>query len=96
MPTLTGNYATAHASKYLQQLCKHFGHKVDVSYDIQAGTAALPVGPTQLIATDDALSVVIALNDAGDADRAKFILDSHLEKFAFREEFTTMDRVMAD
>ena len=26
----TGTFTTDHASKYLQQLCKHFAHKIEV------------------------------------------------------------------
>ena len=35
--------ATANASRYLQQLCKHFGHKVEASFDEKAGIVRLPV-----------------------------------------------------
>lgn len=44
----TGVFATAQASKYLQQLCKHFAHKVEVTYGAQSGSAALPPGPASL------------------------------------------------
>lgn len=38
----TARYPTAHASKYLQQLCRHFAHKVAVRFDAHSGHAALP------------------------------------------------------
>ena len=34
-----GTFTTPNASKYLQQLCKHFAHKVDVEYDETRGKA---------------------------------------------------------
>ena len=41
----TGTFQTPQASKYLQQLCRHFAHKVAVEYDASQGRAALPPGP---------------------------------------------------
>lgn len=91
MPKTTGTFQTAHASKYLQQLCKHFAHKVDVSYDETTGEAALPPGTAKLIASDTALTVMIDVADPDKIELAHHIIDSHLEKFAFREEFKSMD-----
>lgn len=89
--TGTGRFATAHASRYLQQLCKHFAHKVEVSYDAQEGHAAFPTGPATLSATPDELVVRVTAEDAEGLERARRIVDSHLERFAFREEFKQMD-----
>ena len=44
MPTTTGFYQTENGSKYLQQLCKHFGHKIETSYDSEKGWAAFEMG----------------------------------------------------
>lgn len=33
----TGTFMTPNASKYLQQLCKHFAHKVAVVFDETEG-----------------------------------------------------------
>ena len=38
----SGTFQTPNASKYLQQLCKHFEHKVAVVFDESEGRAALP------------------------------------------------------
>lgn len=38
----TARLETANASKYLQQLCKHFAHKVEVRFDETEGHCALP------------------------------------------------------
>ena len=77
--------ATQAASRYLQQLCKHFGHKVDVTFDERAGTVLFSIGTCRLAATEDGL--VISL-DAADADRLqqlRDVVESHLLRFAFRE-----------
>jgi len=91
MPMITGHFETPNASKYLQQLCKHFAHKITVDYTPTEGRAELPVGPAVLTADTSKLMVQITLKDACGAERAKHIVDSHLERFAFREDFKAMD-----
>lgn len=91
MLTATGRFETANASKYLQQLCKHFGHKVAVRFDAESGEAALPPGPARLHADGRALSATVTAGDAEGLARAKHIIDDHLRRFAFREDFATMD-----
>ncbi len=83
-------FETPHASKYLQQLCKHFQHKVDASFDETSGTVALPYGTTTLAAAANTLTVEIALAAGATEKDAKYVIDSHLEKFAFRESFRSM------
>ena len=57
MTTLTCTVPTESASRYLQQLCKHWSHKFEVKFDPKAGHVALPFGPLELTATDDALLI---------------------------------------
>ena len=96
MTIIVGHFATPNASKYLQQLCKHFGHKVDVEYDESAGLAALPCGPARMTATAEGLSVSIDLEDLDNRQKAQSIIDSHLERFAFREDFKAMNWTTSD
>lgn len=42
MLTATTRCETPNAGKYLQQLCKHFAHKVEVDYGDGHGSAASP------------------------------------------------------
>ncbi|MDK3075347.1 DUF2218 domain-containing protein [Sedimentitalea sp. JM2-8] len=94
MPRIeTGRFETPNGSKYLQQLCKHFAHKVAVEYDPENGAVALPPGPARLTATGDALSVEITAEDDAGLARARHIIDDHLRRFAFREEFAGMNWV---
>lgn len=91
MVQLSGTYATAHGSKYLQQLCKHFAHKVEVEHDATSGKISFPMGSARLSADDGGLTVRFQLENADDAERARMVIDKHLERFAFREEFKHMD-----
>jgi uncharacterized protein len=85
MTTLTCAVPTISASRYLQQLCKHWSHKFEVKFDPKQGHVALPFGPLDLTATDDALLISAALNEGGDPERAKMVIADHLNRFAFRE-----------
>ncbi|WP_425050807.1 DUF2218 domain-containing protein [Psychromarinibacter sp. S121] len=88
--TTQARWETANASKYLQQLCKHFAHKVEVDYGPTEGRAALPMGPSVMTADAEALTIEVTAPDAEGLERAKGVIDSHLVRFAFREEFERM------
>ncbi|APX23036.1 MAG: DUF2218 domain-containing protein [Rhodobacteraceae bacterium] len=90
-----GTFTTPNASKYLQQLCKHFAHKVDVEYDETRGKAQLPPGPAVLTAEADALRVEISAESDEGMKTARHIIDDHLARFAFREDFAGMEWVSA-
>ncbi|MEM1049254.1 MAG: DUF2218 domain-containing protein [Pseudomonadota bacterium] len=85
MPIAKATFPTAHASRYLQQLCKHFAHKVDAEYTPEAGSAALPGGHLMLSAQNDELIVEIRSDEPKELVKARYILEEHLVRFAFRE-----------
>ena len=86
-----GRFRTPHASRYLQQLCKHFAHKVEASFDATSGVIALPSGPVRLTAQEGELVATVTAPDAEGLARSRGIIDRHLERFAFREDFRRMD-----
>lgn len=90
MPIITGRFETSHASKYLQQLCKHFAHKIEVEYSAESGRAELPVGIAQMFANSNNLEIRISVQGQDQIEQAQAIIDSHLERFAFRENFKNM------
>ncbi len=90
MVEITGHYATAHGSKYLQQLCKHFGHKIEVSYDTHQGRCQFIFGAAFLTADDAGLTVRFELAKPDHIQAAQGVIDSHLVTFAHREGFKTM------
>ncbi|MBF9041865.1 DUF2218 domain-containing protein [Rhodobacterales bacterium HKCCE4037] len=87
----TGQYETPKASQYLQQLCKHFAHKIEVSFSETEGRLALPIGPATLTATDSVLTANVSAEDDAGLERARGIIDNHLVRFAHRENFEAMD-----
>lgn len=92
----TARFPTQHASKYIQQLCKHFAHKIEVDYDEQSGSAALPMGPAKLTAEPDSLLVQVQAEDVKGVIHARFVIDSHLVTFAFREGYTGLNWDLAE
>lgn len=90
MYNLSGTYQTQNASKYLQQLCKHFAHKIEVSYDETQGRADFIFGPAFFNAEDNRLEVRFELEEEASVEAAKHVIDAHLKKFAFREGFDAM------
>lgn len=85
-----GSFETPNASKYLQQLCKHFAHKIEVDYNETYGECAFPTGAATLRADQDRLLATVTAETEEMLTRAKFIVDKHLQRFAFREEFEQM------
>lgn len=84
---------TEHASKYLQQLCKHWTHRLDVTFDAQHGTVKFEGSVATLDARDSGLEVTLEATDAETLERIKGAVSSHLDRFAFREAPLTFEWV---
>jgi len=90
MVTSEAYLTTDNASKYLQQLCKHFGHKTEVEVSSEDGFVKLRAGVARLKADDAGLWVQVETDKAEDIPGLQNVIDRHLERFAFREAFKTM------
>ena len=77
--------ATPNGSKYLQQLCKHWSHKLETEFDAVRGRANFEVAAAHFAAAADALTVTVAAPDATTLARIEAVVASHLQRFAFRE-----------
>ncbi|AMK19049.1 MULTISPECIES: DUF2218 domain-containing protein [Sphingobium] len=89
--TLTANVPTTQGGRYLQQLCKHWGHKFETAFDAEQGVVALPIGAIRLAAGADVLAVTIEPNEDADVERFKQVVAEHLDRFAFREAPLQLD-----
>lgn len=86
---------TAHASKYLQQLCKHWQHNLAVDFTPDHGTVTFPKDArgaewaadalVTFEAAPGALSVRIDASDDAHIGAMKGVVARHLDRFAFRE-----------
>jgi hypothetical protein len=77
---------TEHAGKYLTQLCKHFAHKVDVSYDYDHGECRFVCGTAVLDADGNVLGIKAISPDEEQLQETQSVIERHLIRFAFREE----------
>jgi hypothetical protein len=85
MFTSTAKITSNRASTYLQQLCKHFGHKLEVQFDAQSGQIKFPFGQCDLCARQGSLEMTVTAENEGDLTKASQLIANHLERFAFRE-----------
>ncbi len=93
--TATAIVPTAHASRYLQQLCKHWQHNLTVEYDANHGTVVFPRDarganhPADALVTFDAggeaLTVRIDASSTEQLEGLEGAVARHLDRFAFRE-----------
>ena len=83
---------TQSASRYIQQLAKHWSHKMTVVFSAEEGTIDFPNGSRLAMRADsDSLEVVLTVPDDEEAERMRGVVASHLDRFAFREAPLTFD-----
>lgn len=93
--TSTARVPTAHASKYLQQLCKHWAHNLAVDFTPDRGTVTFPRNARGADWPGDAILTMTAAPDVlecrldasapGQLEALKDAMARHLDRFAFRE-----------
>lgn len=91
----TATVPTAHASKYLQQTCKHWEHSFAVSFTPDHGTIVFPRDsrgadhPGDATVTFDAGTEALTVRiDASSAEQLAALSGAvarHVDRFAFRE-----------
>lgn len=77
---------TAHASRYLQQLCKHWAHKFTVEFTPEHGR--IDLGENRVVSLNANEQNLTASVDAPEDNLAQMedVVASHIVRFAFREE----------
>lgn len=84
--TTTAAVPTAHASRYLQQLSKHWSHRFAVEFDAEQATIPFDNGAVaRLQAAPETLAVTVEAETPEQLDRMKQVVAEHLDRFAFRE-----------
>ncbi|MFD1332277.1 DUF2218 domain-containing protein [Methylopila musalis] len=77
---------TAHAARYLAQLCSHWSHKLTVEKDGDtARIVLLNDAVVRLAAEPDALDIAIDAASAEDLEAAMDVVVRHIDRFGFRE-----------
>jgi hypothetical protein len=91
----TASVPTTSASRYLQQLCKHWAHNLHVTFNAEEGRIMFPKnarglnfpgdGAVTLKAHETALEVHVDATAPEQLEGLKGAVASHLDRFAFRE-----------
>jgi len=99
--TATAHVPTDGASRYLQQLCKHWAHNMPVEFTAERGTVVFSRNArgadwpadalVTMIAHDATLECRIDASAEGQRDGLKMALARHLDRFAFREAPLTFE-----
>lgn len=86
---------TQHASRYLQQLCKHWAHNLAVEFTPEHGSVIFPKDARGaswqadarfvMTAEPDVLVCRIDASEPGQLEGLKGAVARHLDRFAFRE-----------
>jgi hypothetical protein len=92
---------TAHGSRYLQQLCKHWSHNLAVEFTEEQGKVVFPrnargadwPGDATLFlqARGDALECRLEASAPEQLEALKGAVARHIDRFAFREAPLTYD-----
>ncbi len=91
----TARVPTANGSRYLQQLCKHWSHNLEVEFTPEKGRVVFPrnargadwPGDATLLleAHADALECRLEASAEGQLEALKGAVARHIDRFAFRE-----------
>jgi hypothetical protein len=88
MATVMARFETAHASRYLEQLCRHFGRMLPTRWTPEKGSVRFVPGTASLEVRDGALMVEC---DADSEDQLAILVrlvEAHLEQLARSESVT--------
>lgn len=80
--------ATDTPARYIARLCKHFAHKLPVSFDAEQGCIQFASGRALLQAEVDGLTLRVQAADAGEREKLEQVVARHFERFAWREQLS--------
>ncbi|HZU51655.1 MAG TPA: DUF2218 domain-containing protein [Sphingomicrobium sp.] len=92
---------TENGSRYLQQLCKHWSHSLNVEFTPEYGRVIFPKNargsdyPGDAIVTFNAveggLNILVDASSDAQLEAMKSVVERHLDRFAFRENGLPFD-----
>lgn len=82
----TTRFQTQNAQKYLEQMSKHFAHKVEVKQSGANAEYRFACGNAVLEADSHALRIKVEAPGDTEFGETKAVIEDHLLRFAFREK----------
>ena len=81
----TSQVPTDRPARYMAQMCKHFAHKNEASYDDTSGRIQFAYGTCILETGDDVLRLRVETDEEASLERLENVVGKHLERFMWRE-----------
>jgi hypothetical protein len=75
-------------ARYISRLCKHFAHKIPVSFDEHQGRIEFGTGQATLTAENQGLRLLVESASSEDLQRLEGVVGSHFERFAWQQQLT--------
>jgi hypothetical protein len=85
MPSSIANITSVNPGRLIRRLCKHWGHKFDVTYDEHHGEVPLPIGQCSMKASETVLTVTLVSEDAESLQKLEEVVAAHLVRMAHEE-----------
>lgn len=86
--TATGFAACEKPERYIQQLVKHWGHKMATNYDDGDGMGVFPFSETEnavMTARPGGIGITLVTGDRERNLHMRGVIEQHIDRFAFRE-----------
>ena len=90
MPISICHVQTTNASLYIKKLCRHFAHKIEVSFSDDFGECELPTGPAIMKATDSSLTFEVFADSIEALETGKSIIEDHFIRFSRMESISKL------
>lgn len=78
------------ANQYIRKLCKHFAHKIDVSYQENVGNCAMPKGNARMVAEPEKIIFQLEAIDLEGLEQTQAIIEDHFIRVAYKEKIKTL------
>ena len=88
MARSSADIETENGNKYLQQLCKHWSHKMVTEFDAGKGRVDFPSGARLILEAGGKILHLELEAPEDNLERMEGVVADHLKRFAFREELT--------
>lgn len=87
MPVSECHIQTVNAAVYIKKLCKHFAHKIEVSYRDGVAQCQFPTGTATMKAIGGVLTFEVFAESVDALETGKFIIEDHFMRFSKKENF---------